>query len=340
MKIFNPKICLALIVMLGVFGYVGAQDLHFSQFMHNPLLTNPANTGFNPDYDFRVGGSYRNQWWSLPASYKTVSLWGDIQINRESIPNGWLGLGGVLLNDVAGDGGLTSTRMYGSIAYHQELGEAHLISAGFNVGFASKRIDIQRFKWENQWNGKFFDANVPSGEAFAFSQIGYLDIQAGLNYAFFPNENVYFNAGVSIMHLNNPRESFFSGEVSDNRVPMRYTAFANMSYKVNDQWIVSPNVYYSQQAGARELVGGLMAQYNLSGGGETQVLGGAYLRAGDAGIAMVGVEWNATRLTFSFDASMSNVRNFNNGNGAIEFSLIKFGAFSSRSPRQSRCPSF
>jgi len=340
MKIFNPKICLALMVMLGVFGYAGAQDLHFSQFMHNPLLTNPANTGFNPDYDFRVGGSYRNQWWSLPASYKTVSLWGDIQINRENIPNGWLGLGGVLLNDVAGDGGLTSIRMYGSIAYHQELGEAHLISAGFNVGFASKRIDIQRFKWENQWNGKFFDANVPSGEAFAFSQIGYLDIQAGLNYAFFPNENVYFNAGVSIMHLNNPRESFFSREVSDNRVPMRYTAFANMSYKVNDQWIVSPNVYYSQQAGARELVGGLMAQYNLSGGGETQVLGGAYLRAGDAGIAMVGMEWNATRLTFSFDATMSNVRNFNNGNGAIEFSLIKFGAFSSRSPRQSRCPSF
>ncbi|MCU0387789.1 MAG: PorP/SprF family type IX secretion system membrane protein [Chitinophagaceae bacterium] len=340
MKILNPKISLVLLGMLGCFGYTGAQDLHFSQFMNNPLLTNPANTGFNPDYDFRVGGSYRNQWWSLPAPYKTVSLWGDIQINRESIPNGWLGLGGVLLNDVAGDGGLTSTKMYGSIAYHQELGEAHLLSAGFNVGFASKRIDIQNFRWENQWTGKFFDSNVPSGESFAFSQIGYLDIQAGLNYAYFPNENVYFNAGVSLMHLNTPRESFFSEDVSDNRVPMRTTAFANMAIKASEQWIISPNVYYSNQAGASELVGGLMAQYNLSGGGETQVLGGAYMRAGDAAIGMVGVEWNATRLTFSYDATMSNVKNFNGGNGAIEFSLIKFGAFSTRTPRQSRCPSF
>ena len=142
------------------------------------------------------------------------------------------------------------------------------------------------------------------------------------------------------MHLNTPRESFFSEDVSTNKVPMRYTAFANMAYKVSDQWIVSPNVYYSNQAGASELVGGLMAQYNLSGGGETQVLGGAYLRAGDAAIGMVGVEWNATRLTFSYDATMSNLKDYNNGNGAIEFSLIKFGAFSSRAPRQSRCPSF
>jgi hypothetical protein len=84
----------------------------------------------------------------------------------------------------------------------------------------------------------------------------------------------------------------------------------------------------------------MMAQYNLSGGGETQLLGGLYVRPGDAAIAMVGVEWNATRLSFSYDATSSNVKNFNGGNGAIEFSLIKFGAFNSRAPRQSRCPSF
>jgi type IX secretion system PorP/SprF family membrane protein len=230
--------------------------------------------------------------------------------------------------------------MYGSIAYHQELGENHLLSAGFNLGFASKRIDLQSFKWENQWNGKFFDSNVGSGEDFAYSQIGYLDVQAGLNYAYFPNENVYFNAGVSMMHLNTPRESFFSEDVSNNRVPVRYTAFANMSVKASEQWIISPNIYYSQQAGASELVGGLMAQYNLSGGGETQVLGGGYFRPGDAAIAMIGVEWSATRLTFSYDATLSNVKNFNNGNGAIEFSLVKYGAFSMRTPRQSRCPAF
>jgi len=317
-----------------------AQDLHFSQFMNNPLLTNPANTGFNPDFDYRIGGSYRNQWWGLPVPYKTMSIWGDVQVMRDRFTNGWLGLGGVLLRDVAGSGNLTSTKAYGSIAWHQELGINSLLSAGFNIGIASKRIDIANFTWENQWNGKFFDANLTSGEAFAYSQIGYLDLQVGLNYAWFPSDKLYVNAGVSMLHLNNPRESFFNDALSNNRVPARYNSFINASIKLNDQWILNPNVYYSYQSGSSELVGGMMAQYNLGEYGEQQVIGGAYLRAGDAAIAMIGMQWKDVRLTVSYDATTSALKRFNNGNGALEFSLIKFGTFSGRTPRASRCPAF
>jgi type IX secretion system PorP/SprF family membrane protein len=317
-----------------------AQDLHFSQFMNNPLLTNPANTGFNPDFDYRIGASYRDQWSSLPVPYKTMSIWGDAQVFRNRFQNGWLGVGGVILRDAAGSGNLTSTKAYGSIAYHQELGVGSLLSAGFNIGYAAKRIDIANFKWENQWNGKFFDANASSGEQFAYSQIGYIDLQAGLNYAYFVSDNLYLNAGVSLMHINKPRESFFSENKSDNRVPQRYTGFVNASYKVNDQWIINPNVYYSYQSGASEIVGGMMAQYNLSGDGEMQLIGGAYYRAGDAAVAMIGLQWSNIRLSFSYDASTSAIRNYNNGNGALEFSLIKFGEYSVSTPRQSRCPAF
>ena len=334
------RTCAAVFCMLFSFAGLQAQDLHFSQFMNNPLLTNPANTGFNPDFDYRVGASYRNQWSSLPVPYKTMSIWGDAQVFRNRFQNGWLGLGGVILRDVAGSGSLTSTKAYGSVAYHQEIGEGSLLSAGFNVGWASKKIDLVNFKWENQWNGKFFDANASSGEQFAFSQVGYADIQLGLNYAYFANENLYLNAGVSMMHLNKPRESFFSEEVSDNRVPQRYTGFANASYKVNDKWIINPNVYYSYQAGSSEIVGGMMAQYNLSGDGEKQLIGGAYYRVGDAAVAMIGLEWSHLRLTFTYDASTSGIRNYNNGNGAIEFSLVKYGEYVVNGPRDTRCPHF
>lgn len=326
------------LLMLSV-GGLRAQDLHFSQFMHNPLLINPANAGFNPDYDFRVGGSYRNQWWGLPVPYRTISLWGDVQLMRGGDRTGWLGVGGVLLRDVAGNGNLTSTKGYGSIAWHQEIGYASLISGGFNIGFASKNIDFTKFRWENQWNGKFFDSRLPSGEQFAYSQIGYLDLQAGLNYAYFPSERVYINAGVSMMHLNRPRESFFSEEVSDNRIPERYNAFANASVKVNEQWIVNPSVYYSYQSGSSEIVGGLMAQYNL-GDGSQQLIGGAYMRWKDAVVPMVGYQWSDIRLTASYDVTLSGLRNYNNGNGAIEFSLIKVGVLNGRTPRDARCPQF
>src|SRR6185312_3989908 len=112
-----------------------AQDLHFSQFFNNPLLTNPANTGFIPDADYRLGASYRNQYSNIMAQpYKTMSIFGDAQVFRDRIETGWLGLGGVILRDVAGTGSLTSTKAYASIAYHQELGLSSLLTAGFNVG--------------------------------------------------------------------------------------------------------------------------------------------------------------------------------------------------------------
>src|SRR5687767_3254365 len=119
-----------------------AQDLHFSQFFNSPLTTNPANTGFIPDADFRIGAHYRNQFSAITTSpYKTISVYGDAQVFRDRFENGWLGLGGVILRDVAGKGSLTSTKAYGSVAYHQMLGNSSLLTAGFNVGWVNKRID-------------------------------------------------------------------------------------------------------------------------------------------------------------------------------------------------------
>lgn len=317
-----------------------AQDLHFSQFMNNPLLTNPANTGFNPDYNYRLGASYRNQWANVPIPYKTMSIWGDWQLFKDKFENGWLGAGGVLLRDVAGTGNLTSTKIYGSIAYHQDLGYSSLLSLGFNVGYAFKNIDFTKFHFENQWTGKFFDATVPSGENFTFNKINYLDIQTGLNYAYFPNSNMYFNTGISLMHLNKPKERFF-GNDSSNRVPIRSNFFLNASIKLNDQWIINPNAYYSYQAGSSELVGGLSAQYNLSGDGETQLIGGLYYRYNDAAVAMIGLEFSNIRVSFTYDATTSSLRNYNSGRGAAEFSLIKLGEYiSTAGLSQTRCPSF
>src|SRR5437870_6342465 len=89
-----------------------AQDLHFSQFFNAPLITNPANTGFIPDGDYRLGMNYRNQWSSImTVPYKTMSAFGDVQVLKDRMDNGWVGLGGVILRDVAGSGNLTSTKV-------------------------------------------------------------------------------------------------------------------------------------------------------------------------------------------------------------------------------------
>ncbi len=322
-----------------------AQDIHFSQFFNAPLTVNPANTGFIPDADYRLGASYRNQYSSILATpYKTFSAFGDMQLLRNKFENGWLGIGGFLLSDVAGSGGLQSTKVYGSLAYHQMLAVSGLLTAGFNLGWVSKRIDASKLKFPDQFDGKFFDGNNPTAVALANTNVSYFDIQVGMNYAYFPNELIYINGGYSLHHVNQPKETFFSNDTDSNTIAMRHIGFVNALIKVNDRVIINPNIYYTNQAKASELELGLNANYNLSGeGGNTQLLAGLYYRLGDAVIPMIGFELKHVRFTFSYDVTTSSLSNFNNTQGASEFSVIKKGYYGQGGGGDTRdvlCPRF
>ncbi len=314
-----------------------AQDLHFSQYFNAPLLVNPANTGFIPEGDYRLGINYRTQWASISDNpYKTMSAYGDIQLFGNRFENGWVGVGGAILRDVAGAGNLTSTKAYGSIAYHQALGLGSLISAGFNVGYVNKRVDFTKLTFDNQWNGKFFDIGAPSGEAFQVNNLGYVSLGAGINYAYYPNENTYLNVGFSVLNINRPKESFFSTNTVDARVLPRFTTFINGSFKTSDIWIINPNVYVSNVGSAWEVVAGANAQRDLSGDGSTQLIVGAYYRVKDAMIPMVGFQQNGYKLTFNYDATTSSLRQYNNTRGAYEISIVKQGLLDQA--RGVKCP--
>ena len=322
--------------------YGAAQDLHFSQYFNNPLLTNPANTGFIPDADYRLGASYRNQYSNImTVPYQTMSIYGDAQVFRNKLETGWMGLGGVILHDVAGSGSLTSTKIYGSVAYHQMLGLSSLLTAGFNVGWANKRIDQSKLTYPDQFDGIFFDATLPTSVQLINNNVSYFDMQAGLNYAYFPTKDVYINAGYSIQHVNQPKETFFEDN-GNSRIAMRHIGFLNGLFKMNDDVILNPNMYYTTQAKSSELVLGMNAAYNLSGDGSKQLIGGLYYRYGDAFVPMVGLEINNIRFTFSYDVTTSSLKNFNNSFGASEFNLLKKGFYNEYNgdKKESLCPTF
>jgi type IX secretion system PorP/SprF family membrane protein len=331
------------ITSLCVSAVLSAQDLHFSQFFNSPLSTNPANTGFIPDGDYRLGVNFRDQWSSIMSlPYKTMSAFGDVQIMKNRDQNGWVGIGGLVLRDVAGSGNLTSTKVYGSVAYHQMLGYSSLLSLGFNTGIASKRINTANLKFPDQFDGKFFDNKLPTSAVLDRNNISYLDMQVGMNYAYFPTEKIYVNTGFSVHHVNRPQESFFESSDYTNRVPRRYIGFLNGSFMINDQWIINPNAYFTMQANSSELVAGLNAQYNLSGDGEYVLTGGLYYRHKDAIIPMVGIGYKDYAFAFTYDATMSTLKNYNGSRGAYEFSLIKQGVFDrfNGDRRSTICPSF
>jgi Type IX secretion system membrane protein PorP/SprF len=106
--------------------------------------------------------------------------------------------------------------------------------------------------------------------------------------------------------------------------------------------IINPMAYYTNQAGSYEAVLGLNAQYNLSGDGDNQLVGGLYYRYGDSFIPMVGFIYRNIRLMFTYDVTVSSLSKYNGSRGAWEFALIQHGSYSdfNGDRRQSLCPSF
>ncbi len=332
------KLILLVFLLPISFAQVNGQSLNFSQYFNNPLFVNPANTGFNPDMDYRIGGNYRNQWASTVSPYKTMGIWADSKLFANRFENGWMGIGAGIMKDVAGSGSLSSTSANLSLAYHQMLGYKSLLSAGFSAGIVSKRIDFSKLTFDNQWNGQFFESTIPANEPFAFSQAAYFDLSMGVNYALFASENAYFNAGISINHINRPKESFFASSVTDSKIDMRYTFFANASIKVQDIWIINPNIYYSSMGTTNEIVLGMNANRDLTGDGAKQLILGLYYRKNDAIIPVVGYQLNDIKITVNYDASTSSVSSGNSVRGAYELSIVKHGLFPSSAGKSVKCP--
>jgi type IX secretion system PorP/SprF family membrane protein len=310
-----------------------AQGIHFSQFFNAPILLNPANTAMLADDDYRAGVHYRNQYQNIAVPYNTVSAFTDFGIGRDQNETNWWGVGGAFWHDQAGAGKLSLTKAQINAAYHVVVGEKNMISFGASVGYVNRRIDLSQFSFDSQWDEFSFNNDLPSKEKIASGVTSYFDIQPGMNFSHFDNEKFYYKLGASVLHINQPKETFLGGT---NRLGMRPVLDFEMSYKTNKNLIMSPSVYYTYQKAASELVVGFMTTSNLKGNSNyyrndrNELLLGLYNRVGDALIFMSGYRYKNTTFTASYDHTISGLSAANSGVGAIEFSLIytsKYGSY-------------
>ncbi|MBS1643413.1 MAG: PorP/SprF family type IX secretion system membrane protein [Bacteroidetes bacterium] len=312
-------ICVAALTAMLQPDTVKAQGMHFSQFYNAPMLVSPANTGLSSDNDYRIGANYRNQWQSVPVPFNTSSLYGDLQVFRRKFGSNWLGVGGALFTDKAGNGNLALTRLEGTLAYHIEMGETSMISVGASVASVTRSVDFNKLTFDEQWDGFVFNSTLANGEQGYHSSAKYTDIGAGINFAIFPSDLVYIKVGGALAHLNQPTESFYS---QDNKVGMRGTGYVDMLARIGHSVIFNPAVYYTTEKGANEIIYGTL--FSVFTGGEEangSILLGAYNRWSEAIIGTIGYEWNGLRAMVSYDYTISTLGKYNNHNGAIEFGL-------------------
>jgi type IX secretion system PorP/SprF family membrane protein len=318
-----------------------AQDPNFSQFFASPLTLNPAFTGkFNGDY--RIAGNYRNQWPTINNAFTTYTVSADFSILKDRISEiDQFGVGAMAFSDQSGNGILKNNYLSLSTAYHKGLDEDgyNQIGAGFQATFVNKRLDITNLKFEDQLTSLGFTG--VTSEVFSANQINlsYLDVNAGVLFNGTSNGLNNYYAGVSLYHINRPKESFQGGQFF---LPSRVTFQAGGMVPVGQDDAIHFSANHSRQANATNtLIGGAyMMNMNPGQPYPTNLYLGSWIRFGDAIIPYVGLEFGEFHIGATYDVNVSSLKPASNMRGGAEISLIYIREPRDPNRKKLSCPKF
>lgn len=318
-----------------------AQDPHFTQFFVSPLTLNPAFTGLFSG-DIRFAGNYRSQWSSISTPFVTSTLSGDMGILKNTIPyNDIWGAGLLILYDQTGGGGLRSSYIGISTAYHKGLNAegSQSLAVGVQVAWEQKRLDYSSLLFEKQLTNLGFDPTVPNGEHFNNSSLSYPDFNVGMLYNASIGRYGNFYAGGSYYHLSRPNESFM-GE--NYPLHSRLTVHTGGGFAPTPLTRVYLSGLYMMQGGARELdFGGALGLVINNKPMEANLLYvGSWYRWGDAVNPYIGVEINNIHVGVSYDINVSALHPASNYRGGMELSLIYIFKKTGKEERPVNCPKF
>lgn len=321
-NIFTLLILLFLLFWRGV--EAEAQDFHLSQFDAAPQYFNPALTGiyFGNAVDYRIYSDYRSQWKSLGVKpFSTYFLSYDMPYKQ-------YGLGGYLIHNRNGLGGLNTINFMPSASYKitNEMRSPHNLSVGVQMGILYKSFDPNNFTYDNQYSSDApsgFNTSLPSGENFGKTSLTKFDANMGVFYKYKKDEwkaHPFF--GYSVYHITRPNQSLTG--VTKDKIPMRWVLQGGADYKITEEINIIPTILYMNEGKAHELNIGSTGFYHLKDT-KYDVMGGLNYRVKDAFIIQAGMKYDQHVFRFSYDINTSSLKNYTNGKGAFEFSILLSG---------------
>jgi type IX secretion system PorP/SprF family membrane protein len=333
----NKVRCISgLILLLTGFRAVGQQDVHFSQWMQNPVAINPSTAGFS-ESEYRVATNFRLQWFAINgAAWRTNTLSFDCKpiFSRDYQSN--LGVGLNFINDQSGDLRLQSNTISVPIAYNLALDPNSHFSLGISPGFVSRSLNTENQTWDNQWNGLLFDQSIASGESERLTTSSF-DIGAGISYEYLADNQSFFQLGLSVQHIINPSVGYSPLTMNPYRQINAYGYGRILSY--DKRFGISPQLLVSSMGPNLNIIGGAsldIALYQSNRRSFTDqtsfVSFGLMHRWKDALIGTVVFKFMDFKAGLSYDLCLSPLGYANKLSGAVELNL-SYG-LSTYSPRR------
>ena len=157
-----------LVVVIGLTDITAQQDPHYTQYMYNMNVINPAYAGSKENLSF--GLLYRKQWVEIEDAPTTATFSGHMPVGRN------VGMGLSLISDEIGP--VTEQNVYADFSYTLNLGGEHKLAFGLKAGATFHKVGL-------------FDqiySTLPQADDPAFAE---------------NTNNVYMNIGTGIFYYTN-----------------------------------------------------------------------------------------------------------------------------------------
>ncbi|MCF8302381.1 MAG: PorP/SprF family type IX secretion system membrane protein [Bacteroidales bacterium] len=302
------------------------QDIHHSQFFNTSPYINPALTGQSTP-DLNIGANYRQQGKTASVPYETYTLFAGLSTAPKSIRRSEIGYGLRFYNDDAGQGILKTSSAHLSASFTKGFNRHNTFrgTLGFAVGFINKSVDFAKLTFDDQWDGRQFNPEIPTMEPYKSTSVFALDFNFGGLIAMQFSEEVKASVGTSLSHINRPKVSFYD---MDARVERKLIFHTRLSIRLTERLAMMPAAFFSNQAEASETIIGT----NLVFGeiDDFQLIGGIWHRLERDIIPIAGLKYRDFTMTVSYDVNVSEFHEVSNYQGGPEFSLIKGFYFGER----------
>ena len=317
---------ITLVTLLSIARTGFSQDPEFSQFYANPLYLNPALAGATSGP--RAVAGYRNQWPGMGNAFITYHASYDMYISQL---HGGAGLD--ITYDQAGSGNLNTLIISAMYAYKFNITDRLQASGAIKGGYYQWNLATTKLTFGNpgNWDPILSDYDY-------YNMVGVPDFGTGI---FLSYDNLVYG-GIAVDHLAEPNISFSS----INSIPLyrKFTAHAGSVINLRSggsdedrEFSISPNVLYQQQFKFHQLNLGFYLTID-------PVILGAWYRYNfensDAVIPMIGFHWKNLHVGYSYDYSLSKLKDASGGAHEISASW-QFAAIEKRRViRAIKCPRF
>lgn len=211
---------LAVIFLLCLSFQVSSQiDPLYAQYLNNPLVINPAYTGFNKEFNASV--SFRKQWAGFDGSPTTTNF-----TAHTSLFDNKMGIGLIVVNDQVGEN--KNLLAMGTYSYKIEL-ENFRVSFGLQAGIASYRSDNSELNIEDETDVYFLDDLNTTSPVFG----------AGLIVS---NDNLFLGLSVPRMLKTTGTYTGTSGSIEGDIYTQHFYGMASYIFFLSERIRLKPAV--------------------------------------------------------------------------------------------------